>query len=830
MKHFTAILFLLLASMNSAFAIHSFVNESKLWHCKKWKQAFLGQEDRYYYFQGDTVINGITAKKMYLKFSKESDKGNYQAALYEEGQKVYCCYPNQKGFELEYDFGAKKGEKVTTSSFTYMVEDVEEMKVGDETLRVLHLYILHDLLNEKDSVTWVEGVGAESAPCYSGPNFTGGYEYFIDCEIDGKVFLKAEDIPDPTPNTPVDMTSHIVNPNYDNNDNEGWSGTTPLFQTYTNAEHYNKTFDTWQDITDLPNGVYKLTVQGIYEPNHNYWFKYKNGTTPQYAKFYATNGVDSTIVPVPNIYDGRSDVSLGDDQYNYEEDNHSGSSFSIFWTPENKPKSASKYFTAGHYSTDLYFTVTNNNLRIGVKMPIKTGDRDWVCWDNWKLSYYGDNNEIVYSQLIKEMIDCNLAKFDTVTAKMTTGIVEQYKETISNLAATDIKSFYLAKQTIDNAGKSVERNIENWKTFLDYVEWGNRLVQADYIYWGDNKRALDDYLREKAEDYITKGILTTEELLAQNKQLDTWIQSIIIAGCPTVTNWSYVSFDKSSANGQETNSYTRYSVGGLVSVGKVSYNKLLEYTACDDRSAGNDVKTYRIRFDGNRIYILKEDAPDYAKQGIILKEEGLDYLLYDFDLKEGEEFCKYTENGKDTISVTISERSSVTCSNGQTFNVQRLSMGTASWIETWGSTEELLYPFKPNHMERDNGSSLNYAFLMEGHEEPLFYYNPFGDIAGVSTAFKTNDCALEEYSWLTIEENTIKKPYAQVHTIGQTLLCTSPTAVKLEVYTMDAVKVGEADFANGEATVKVGKVPATYLYIVTNPDGRRESGKVVVKN
>jgi hypothetical protein len=157
-------------------------------------------------------------------------------------------------------------------------------------------------------------------------------------------------------------------------------------------------------------------------------------------------------------------------------------------------------------------------------------------------------------------------------------------------------------------------------------------------------------------------------------------------------------------------------------------------------------------------------------------------------------------------------------------------MGTASWIETWGSTEELLYPFKPNHMERDNGSSLNYAFLMEGHEEPLFYYNPFGDIAGVSTAFKTNDCALEEYSWLTIEENTIKKPYAQVHPIGQTLLCTSPTAVKLEVYTMEAIKVGETDFASGKASVTVKKSPATYLYIVTYPDGRRESGKVVVKD
>ena len=64
---------------------------------------------------------------------------------------------------------------------------------------------------------------------------------------------------------------------------------------------------------------------------------------------------------------------------------------------------------------------------------------------------------------------------------------------------------------------------------------------------------------------------------------------------------------------------------------------------------------------------------------------------------------------------------------------------------------------------------------------------------------------------------------------GQSLLCTSPNAVKLEIYTLDAVKVGEARFTNGEATVTVDKVPATYLYAVTYPDGRRESGKVMMK-
>ena len=67
-----------------------------------------------------------------------------------------------------------------------------------------------------------------------------------------------------------------------------------------------------------------------------------------------------------------------------------------------------------------------------------------------------------------------------------------------------------------------------------------------------------------------------------------------------------------------------------------------------------------------------------------------------------------------------------------------------------------------------------------------------------------------------------------IQVTASTLLCTAPNAVKLEVYTMDAIKVGEAAFSNGQAVVKVSKAPAMYLYIVTYPDGCRESGKVRV--
>ena len=75
---------------------------------------------------------------------------------------------------------------------------------------------------------------------------------------------------------------------------------------------------------------------------------------------------------------------------------------------------------------------------------------------------------------------------------------------------------------------------------------------------------------------------------------------------------------------------------------------------------------------------------------------------------------------------------------------------------------------------------------------------------------------------------SLNKECSNIQTIGASLLCTAPDAAKLEVYTMDAIKVDEARFVDGEATVKVGEAPAMYLYIVTYPDGHRESGKAVV--
>ena len=98
---------------------------------------------------------------------------------------------------------------------------------------------------------------------------------------------------------------------------------------------------------------------------------------------------------------------------------------------------------------------------------------------------------------------------------------------------------------------------------------------------------------------------------------------------------------------------------------------------------------------------------------------------------------------------------------------------------------------------------------------------------------ETNLYLHPEYANCTTKRTTgipsIGTEHLTIHSFASSILCTAHDAMKMEVYTMDAVKVGEARFTDGQAEVKVSNTPATYLYIVTYPDGRRESGKVIVK-
>ena len=185
--------------------------------------------------------------------------------------------------------------------------------------------------------------------------------------------------------TPADVTYLLNNQNFD------WAGTAGrgnfwsvgslgnlnawhggLASNYC-AEAYNRNFDIYQTINNIPNGIYKFVCQGYYRAGGG-------GTTnsEQNAYIYA----NEASAPLLNI--NSEAKSSGENGY----------SFQVGSTDTYVPNSmndASIVFSTGAYSdNEVTVVVKNHKLVVGVKKEKKL-DADWTIFDNFKLYYLGGN-------------------------------------------------------------------------------------------------------------------------------------------------------------------------------------------------------------------------------------------------------------------------------------------------------------------------------------------------------------------------------------------------------------------------------------------------------
>ena len=614
---------------------------------------------------------------------------------------------------------------------------------------------------------------------------------------------------------PADMTSQIVNPSYDNNRDDGWEGN--KFYTSNNvAEYYERNFTLYQDLANLPKGVYAIHVQAFCR---NGWAEdvleqYEKGKEMP-TRLYAGTKDFTTSIPIKNICEGMSETSIEPGNCSSITDNNGKT-----WYIPNNMEAAESFFNDAQlgekYMSTLIFGTDGDTIRFGLQQD-KLRAGNWVLWDNWQLTYYG--NQVEAYQLWLDATKMKAPRFDE-NDLITKSLLETYNKSLNELTAHDYTTALEAITTIEGLTTDIQANIKAWENFQEAKEFADYIIQEKRIFWNKNKRELDDYMKAKGNLYLEELSLTTEEIIKETNYIETltkWFNRNYQNGYTLIgAVWSYVHFDRTGE--EEQNSYTRYTIlNEPIEIERTTYVPLVEYNTCEFQKE-DEIRTYRIRQEGQRIYILKEDAAEIAS-GLILKEEGNDYVLYDFELTKGEEFCKISNNNQ---SITISDSSTITTIDGTTFNT--LHILDNEWIEGIGSVHGLLDLFWSTQVDCDCGTILNY-FSNDRIDFKTEYKNPFGDLLATSTAFKPNDCALGADA---IEEVLIPNK-ASIQTLGQTIFCTSPTAVKMEVYTMDAIKVGESAFVNGEAAVKVNKAPAIYLYIVTYPNGHRESGKVMVK-
>lgn len=197
-----------------------------------------------------------------------------------------------------------------------------------------------------------------------------------------------DELKDASRENPLDLTNKfIVNPRYENNDNEGWSGTAPSIDVtgnLQNAEFFNKeTIDYYQNLVGLPNGFYRLSVQGFYRAGLEgpaYESKMSgNEESVMHAKLYVTTNGKTSTKNIQSIFTGAPTTTLG----------VNGEIKLGNWYVPNTMSSAAAYFAAGYYDGNIIeVEVTNGQLRIGLKKDEHIR-RDWLMIDNWKLEYLG---------------------------------------------------------------------------------------------------------------------------------------------------------------------------------------------------------------------------------------------------------------------------------------------------------------------------------------------------------------------------------------------------------------------------------------------------------
>lgn len=189
-----------------------------------------------------------------------------------------------------------------------------------------------------------------------------------------------------------DITRKIVNPSFDNG-KEGWTvkeGNPTFNETYKNCEVYQGTFDIYQDITNIPDGVYELSVlafqrvaeNGVASKAHD------NGIEDITAFIYA-NDLET---PFTSPYTYGMKENSGDD-YKYSLNGED-----VYIPNSMKGMAAATTENPDAYTVTVPMLVEGGTLRIGVREKRRPSNvngswGDWAIWDNFRLKYIGSKGE-----------------------------------------------------------------------------------------------------------------------------------------------------------------------------------------------------------------------------------------------------------------------------------------------------------------------------------------------------------------------------------------------------------------------------------------------------
>ena len=336
-----------------------------------------------------------------------------------------------------------------------------------------------------------------------------------------------------TPALPVDVTAAITNPDFDNNNRDGWDGTTPGFQLYGNAEFYWTNYDFSQKLQNLRPGVYTVQLTGFYragevtEDGNEQTALEAGEAAKQYAQLYAASPFLSQVsTPLPFQSTGASVEVIGENNV----------SNGYGYLP-NDMKTAYLYFEAGQYApTSLTTYTADGTLTIGLQKQLLIAG-DWTLFDHWKLYYLGNTEESATTLKtlrqqahpdFQSLVDNGDIQYYGIQA------YEDYKAAAAALeAAQDAQAILAAVPAFEAQATAFQQNADAYAAY--YQAWQEACDflqehQADIM--GDAVDFLTEYLWEETQPsanspypnggaiYILNGgSLSTEQIIAETAYL-----------------------------------------------------------------------------------------------------------------------------------------------------------------------------------------------------------------------------------------------------------------------------------------------------------------------
>lgn len=265
-----------------------------------------------------------------------------------------------------------------------------------------------------------------------------------------------------------DITRKIVNPSFDTGTSEGWTGNVTVSKDYKNCEAYEKTFDLYQDITNIPDGVYELSVLAFQRVGTNEVASaaHDKGTENITAFIYA-NDLET---PFTSPYTYGMKAPSGGNPADYE---YILNGETVYIPNSMQGMAAAIAENPKAYTVTVPMLVEGGTLRIGVRAKTRPSNtHDWAIWDNFRLKYIGSKGDAlsaVTTPLIAKadgLLASNMnadvrAQLEAAKTALETEATVPGIHTLSaaiEAANTSIDAYNTLKEAIDNAQTRYEEN------------------------------------------------------------------------------------------------------------------------------------------------------------------------------------------------------------------------------------------------------------------------------------------------------------------------------------------------------------------------------------